>query len=343
MRLALVMSHADRRMAGARRELHLLRGLAARGAAVTLFRMHAGPAIEREDFLAGTVPAVFCPADENAPVAGLRLSATLVAEIAAFRPTVLLFKGLGYHINQQVTAALPGCPFILIPGGRTTDPLLDRAALVLAEHARQEAVDFAGHASAGRTMVLPKFFDPALAGDGQPDPAPRYAVVNVGAFVDARKNQAALLPLTARHRVCFVGGGAMLETVRAQAPARNLARFAGHRRPDDVYRFILAAQLMAHVSTNDGLPRAVVEAMACGRPVIGYRDVIAGAFTHGEHGLLVAPDELEASVETLLADPPRLAAMGAAARAHAFAHHGPDALDRAAAALLDLLRRHGIG
>lgn len=343
MRLALVMSHADRRMAGARRELHLLRGLAARGAAVTLFRMHAGPETEREDFLDGAVPALFCPADDNAPPPGLRLSAALVEQVAAFRPTVLLFKGLGYHINQQVTAALPGCPFILIPGGRTTDPLLDRAAVVLAEHARQEEVDFGQHLREGRTLLLPKFFDPTLTGDGLPDPAPRYAVVNVGAFTDMRKNQAALLPLTARHRVCFVGGGAMLEAVQAEAPPRNLARFVGHRRPDDVYRFIRAARLMAHVSTKDGLPRAVVEAMACGRPVIGYRDVIAGAFTHGEQGLLVAPDEMEAAVESLLADPPRLAAMGEAARAHAFAHHGPDALDRAAAALLDLLRRHGIG
>jgi UDP-N-acetylglucosamine:LPS N-acetylglucosamine transferase len=53
----------------------------------------------------------------------------------------------------------------------------------------------------------------------------------------------------------------------------------------------------------------------------------------------VTPETLEAEVDALLRDPARLATMGAAARAHAFAAHGPAALDRAAEAFLNLAGR----
>ena len=342
MRLALVMSHADRRMHGARRELHWLRGLARRGAEVRLFRMHAGTAVEREAFLDGAVEAVFCPTDDSTLPPSRRVSTALRAELAAFRPTLMLFKGFGYAVNADLAAALAPCPVGLVAGGRTDDPLLAQAALVLAEHEAQATQDFAAQQAAGRILLLPKFFDPALAGDGQPDPAPRHDIVNVGAFLDRRKNQMALLPLARRWKVCCVGGGPVLDQVRAAVPPKARVRFVGHRRPDDVYRHIRAARLMVHVALQEGLPRAVVEAMACGRPVVAYRATLPAGLRHGEHGLLVEPERLEAEVTALLEDPPRLAAMGAAARAHAFACHGPEALDRAAGAFLELARRLGL-
>jgi glycosyltransferase involved in cell wall biosynthesis len=343
MRLALVMSHADRRMAGARRELHWLRGLARRGAEVRLFRMHAGDGTEEEAFLDGAVTARFCPADDSTLPPRRRVSAALRAEIAAFAPSLILFKGLGYAVNADVAAALAPCPIGLVAGGLTEDPLLPQAAIVLAEHEAQERQDFAAQHAAGRTMLLPKFFDPDLAGDGTPDPAPRFDIVNVGAFHDGRKNQVALLPLAVRFKTCFVGGGAMLEAVQAGLPRRHRARFVGQRRPDDVYRYLRDARLLVHVALQDGLPRALVEAMACGLPVVAFRDTIPAGFTHGEHGLFVTPATLEAEVTALLADPARLAAMGAAARAHAWATHGPAALDRAAEDFLHRMAAFGLG
>jgi len=80
----------------------------------------------------------------------------------------------------------------------------------------------------------------------------------------------------------------------------------------------------------------VVEAMACGLPVVAYRHVIPAGIRHGETGLLVTPETLEAEVEALLADPPRLHAMALAARADAFATHGPAAIERSAEAFLGL-------
>ena len=337
MRIALVMSHAERRLDGARRELLLLRALARRGVEARLFRMHTGAATEREAALDGAVTAIFCPSDDSSVPHAQRISAVLRAEIEAFRPTLLLFKGLGYAVNADVTAALAPCPFGLIAGGATNDAILPRSAIVLAEHEAQAASAFAEHSTAGRCMILPKFIDMALIGDGSPANAPRYDIVNVGGFQDGRKNQAALLPLARRFRICFLGGGEGLDALRAKAPGR--ARFLGQRRPHEVYEHLRAARLMVHVSLQDGLPRAVVEAMACGRPVVAYRKTLPAGLTHGEHGLLVEPEAMEAEVTALLGDTPRLNAMGQAARRHALTHHGPEALDRAAARFLELMGR----
>ena len=81
--------------------------------------------------------------------AELDLATGQVTLVQAGHPHPLILRaGGGVEVVGQ------GPDVILIPGGRTTDPLLDRAALVLPEHARQEAVDFAAHAGAGRTMIL---------------------------------------------------------------------------------------------------------------------------------------------------------------------------------------------
>jgi len=337
MRLALVMSHAERRLDGARRELLWLQALARRGVAVRLFRMHAGTAIEQEATLDGAVHAIFCPSDDRRLPHAQRISASLRTEIEAFRPTLILFKGLGYAVNADIASALAPCPFGFIAGGATRDPILPRAELVLAEHQAQAEQAFGTLHAAGRCMILPKYFDPERIGDGSPATPPRYDIVNVGGFQDGRKNQAALLPLARRYRVCFLGGGPGLDAMRATAPRR--ARFLGQRRPHEVYQHLRATRLMVHVSLQDGLPRAVVEAMACGRPVIAYRSTLPAGLTHGEHGLLVTPETMEAEATALLEDPPRLAVMGAAARHHAMTTHGPEALDRAAERFLELVGR----
>jgi glycosyltransferase involved in cell wall biosynthesis len=343
MRIAVVMCHADRRMEGARRELHLLRALGGHGTAVHLFRMHAGAEEKEEVYLDGSIAAAFFPADNPDDPHALRVSTPMLRSLAAFRPDLVLYKGLHYAIASFLQERLvPEPAFGFIVGGAVTDRLLPRAMLVLAEHEGQCRSAFASHHAAGRTLVLPKYINAHLCGDGSPPSVPRHDIVNVGTFHGPRKNQAALLGLSRQFRIAFVGGGAMLEQIRAAAPPRSKARFYGHRRHDDVFGYIRDARIMVHPALQEGLARSVVEGMACGRPVIAFRHVIPSGFVHGVHGLLVTPESLEAEVEALLADPERIEHMGRAAFAYAHAHHGVEAIGQAADRLLHMARQLGL-
>jgi glycosyltransferase involved in cell wall biosynthesis len=80
-----------------------------------------------------------------------------------------------------------------------------------------------------------------------------------------------------------------------------------------------AAISVLPTSYGEGVPLALLEAAACGRPVIasdtpGCREIVR----HGETGLLVPPHDIDAladAVVALAADPTRRHAMGMAGRA----------------------------
>ncbi len=107
---------------------------------------------------------------------------------------------------------------------------------------------------------------------------------------------------------------------------RNLARsvglpavFTGLLEAGDVAGALAAADVVVHPSLNEIFPNAVGEAMACGRAVVaadagGTAELLGST---GETGVLVPPGDaaaLEAAVRELLADAPRRAELGAAAR-----------------------------
>ncbi len=88
--------------------------------------------------------------------------------------------------------------------------------------------------------------------------------------------------------------------------------------PDPMPRFYSAIDLYAHISFQEGLPLAVLEAMACGKPVVasavgGIPEVVH----NGENGLLVSEDpaELAGRIVEILSSPElaeRIAANAAA-------------------------------
>lgn len=98
----------------------------------------------------------------------------------------------------------------------------------------------------------------------------------------------------------------------------------GHR--DDMERVLPQATVIALPSYREGLPKVLLEAAACGRPLIatdvpGCRDVVRDE----ENGLLVPPRDshaLAAAVETLLADPVRMRRFGEVNRSRALADFG---------------------
>lgn len=113
-------------------------------------------------------------------------------------------------------------------------------------------------------------------------------------------------------RLLLVGDGELRQDVERAAGAR--AVFAGMVTPDRIPEYLRAMDIVVHPSLREGLPRAVVQALLCGRPVIavdcdGAREVVI----EGETGSLVPPGsvpELTRALERMLALPDRGRALG---------------------------------
>jgi glycosyltransferase involved in cell wall biosynthesis len=106
--------------------------------------------------------------------------------------------------------------------------------------------------------------------------------------------------------------------LRAFVGARGLEHaihFAGE--VSNVHEFLQASDIFVLPTEDDAFPLSLVEAMACGLPVVstpvgGIPDIV----THGENGLLVAPgdfDRLHAALRDLIGDPGRARSLGEAA------------------------------
>jgi glycosyltransferase involved in cell wall biosynthesis len=150
-------------------------------------------------------------------------------------------------------------------------------------------------------------------------------VVGAVARFDPVKGLDVLLDAFARARrlvpeasLLLIGDGEGGRRLRAQAArlgVEDRVVFAG--AIEDAVRCLPAVDLFVSASHGEGLPLSMLEAMACGLPVVatrvpGHVDAVEDAVT----GLLVppAPGVLGDAVALLARDPARRAAMGAAGR-----------------------------
>jgi glycosyltransferase involved in cell wall biosynthesis len=148
-------------------------------------------------------------------------------------------------------------------------------------------------------------------------------------LVEAFRAVAARLP---EARLLIVGRGEGLPDVCARVERAGLARqviFAGYRTGPELaaaYRTLDAMVLLAE--GNDGSCRALLEAMACGRPAVAWRfGAPAEAILDGRTGLLVEEGDVAGlgdALAELLASPARARAMGAAARSRMLEQFGEE-------------------
>lgn len=99
---------------------------------------------------------------------------------------------------------------------------------------------------------------------------------------------------------------------------------------DDVVPLLCAADVFVHPSLSEGLPLAVLEAMAHGLPIVASRvGGIPEAIEAGVSGALVPPDDADALAETIaqiLESPERSRALAQQARARAIAEFSVDTM-----------------
>ena len=114
-----------------------------------------------------------------------------------------------------------------------------------------------------------------------------------------------------------VGNGTMREELDRQIKSMGLAdrfHFAGLVPPDQVYRYIAQMDILLHLSLHEGLPRAVVQALASGKPAIGFAlDGTPEVVFDNQTGFLARPENVDSVVEgvlKILGDPALAEQMG---------------------------------
>lgn len=140
----------------------------------------------------------------------------------------------------------------------------------------------------------------------------------------------------------IVGDGPARPGLQAQAKALGIAdrvRFTGWRSGAELTTEYAAANLFAYASRHEGMPNALLEAMASGLPAVATR--IAGneeLVVEGETGLLVPSEDVASLRDALLrliADPAWRQQLGAQARKRALAGYSWQTVARQYAELLD--------
>ena len=280
-----------------------------------------------------------------------RLSPGVLARVLAIarrrRVQIVHSHGKGAGLYGRVAARLMGAAAIHTFHGIHHEAYprlylhLERAlarrsfAVIHVSESQARAAAALGLAPAGRSRVIVNGIVPARvrAAAGR-EPLARAAlgldpgapVLGTVARFDPVKALDVLLRAFARlgagvpaARLLVVGDGPEAPRLRALARELGVDRrvvFTGAR--EDAVRCLPLMDVYVSASRREGLPLAVLEAMACGRPVVatrvpGHEDVVED----GRTGVLVAvdaPDALAAAAVALLADGPRRAALGAAAR-----------------------------
>jgi glycosyltransferase involved in cell wall biosynthesis len=164
-------------------------------------------------------------------------------------------------------------------------------------------------------------------------PADAQIVVNVANLVPKKGHRYLLaaarriVDREPRARFLLVGLGPLADRLKAEARRYGMnghVAFTGFR--PDATALVAAADVFVLASVHEGLPVALLEAMALCRPIVATRvGGVPEVVVPGESGVLVEPgdvDGLTAEVLGLLRDPARRRQLGEAARQHVQQRHG---------------------
>jgi len=197
-----------------------------------------------------------------------------------------------------------------------------------------------------RVSVVPNGVDPEQFRPHPPDPALTASLRDDGravlGFAGELRLKKGLVPLleaaalvAAQRRIAVLAVGGVraedqgaLELVRRRHPELPLLLLPA-RPPEELPAVYAAMDVFLHPSLRDGMPNAVLEAMACGRPIVASRaGGIPDLLRDGREGRLVPAGDavaLAAAICELLDDERLRARLGAAARERAIQTFSPAA------------------
>ncbi|MCW5591130.1 MAG: glycosyltransferase family 4 protein [Burkholderiales bacterium] len=216
-----------------------------------------------------------------------------------------------------------------------------RRVVTTGERLRLQVMEEAG-AEANHVISIPTGIDLERFRPGEPAKAraalgldPQGPLIGIVATLRSWKGHRYLLEAFAGlagrgARLVVVGDGPQREALEALARELGIAdrvRFAGNQ--SDVAPWLQSLDLFCLPSyANEGVPQALMQAMACGLPVISTPvGSIAEIVQDGDTGRLVQPEDaaaLRAAIESLLADGPLRSRLATNARSAALQRFGED-------------------
>jgi L-malate glycosyltransferase len=226
-----------------------------------------------------------------------------------------------------------GRPSLFFAGKKALDRLTGRRNAALLAVSRAVAEDFERHLGWRGIRVVPngvdvEHFSPGPAPPAADWPGGGLRMLHVGRL-HPQKGHRFLIEALARARgrgmdagLALVGEGPLRGELAEQVARLGLdgrVRFLGRR--DDVRELLRAADVFVFPSLYEAAGIALLEAMACGKPVIASRTGgIVEIVREGVDGMLVAPgdaEELASALGRLAAAPALRSRLGAAARSRA--------------------------
>jgi glycosyltransferase involved in cell wall biosynthesis len=200
-----------------------------------------------------------------------------------------------------------------------------RRVICISEHVREEVLQPMGRSC--RTSVVYNGVDAELFSPAAEPVSDVVTILSVGNLIPIKghglliRAAATLAAEFPKLRWEIIGDGAerrQLQVLAQELRVADKVLFLGRQSRKQVAAAMQRCTLFALPSRYEGLGCVYLEAMSCGKPVIGCREQgIAEIIQHGSNGFLVGPGnekELALAIGFLLRDPQRRANLGAAAR-----------------------------
>jgi len=223
---------------------------------------------------------------------------------------------MGWRIGGRVTESVLGryvrlvyerCDLVLTP------------SRLMCEYLQSLGVTHAVHQPLG---VDTEAFNPARRNDRVRErlglPPEARVLVYAGRFAEEKNLPVlfqAFAQLGAPYHLVLIGGA------RSARPAANVTMLPYRRNTHELAQWLASADALVHAGTKETFGLVILEAMACGRPVVAARAGAFPEFVDEEVGALAEPHSAAGMAETIAALYERdLDAVGAAARARVLRH-----------------------
>ena len=254
------------------------------------------------------------------------LYGSLAAWISGVPVVVNAFAGLGYAFTDETRRKSMAHTFLC--RALSTLLRLSKSVVILQNKDDRELLLKEGVVEIQQTRIIPgsgvdtKRFDVRPSAEDCPIVMLASRMLwdkGIGEFVEASR-RLKQNGLSARYVLvgrCDEHNPAAIEPAQLRRwVEEGLVEWWEHR--DEMPSTLASATIVVLPSYREGLPKVLLEAAACGKPLIatdvpGCREIV----THGVNGLLVPardPAALVAAIDSLLRDSSRRAAMGAAGR-----------------------------